>query len=279
MTSEMNNANDYAIAKALNSIAGQMILCVVMADVVGLPEDQDIKDLNRAYILLIDELQRLYDNNSALSEIKPEPIWKRFDVLKTSSWEINQYLEDADNDPGNAHIARVEKLCIIAGKDMPDYSPEQKKLVEHTESVIMNYLKMIEIVNKERLDKQNNDWQIPSYSLTYKPDGTILINNVLKLKKVHAGSTTERLLEQAVNSSGTLFKPDLGQTSRNLSTVLSSAGFTTTLRQLFFPTVSNSKGIVFRPTVTREQADDDNIITTELDLKLKELGAATEPKT
>jgi hypothetical protein len=60
--------------------------------------------------------------------------------------------------------------------------------------------------------------------------------------------------------------------------VLSSAGFTATLRDLFFPTVSKSKGIVFRDTVTRKQADDENIDTIELDLKLKELGASIEPK-
>jgi hypothetical protein len=258
MANELNNANDYAVAKALNVLAGQMILCVVMAEVVGLPEDHDIHDLNRAYILLIDELQKLYDHNPALSEIKPEPIWKRFDVLRTSSWDINRYLEDADNDAGNAHNARVEKLCIIAGKETPDYTPEA--------------------VNKAKLAKKENDWQITSYSLTYKPDGTILINNVYKLKKVHAGSTTERLLEQALNRPNELFHPDLGQTSRNLSTVLSSAGFTATLRDLFFPTVSKSKGIVFRDTVTRKQADDENIDTIELDLKLKELGASIEPK-
>lgn len=164
------------------------------------------------------------------------------------------------------------------GVDDPKYSPEQKKLVEATDKVLTNYLEMISAVNKERLAQKANDWQIPEYTLTYKLDGTILINDVLKLKRVHAGSTTERLLEQAVKRPHELFNPDLGQTARNLSTVLNSAGFTPVLRQLFFPTVSKTKGIVFRDTVTRKQADDENIDTTELDLKLKELDASTEPK-
>jgi hypothetical protein len=64
-----------------------------------------------------------------------------------------------------------------------------------------------------------------------------------------------------------------------LSTILNSAGFTSSIRQIFFPTVSKSKGIVFRNIVTRKQADDEKIDTTELDLKLKVLGAITEPKT
>jgi hypothetical protein len=274
----MNDSNDFAVAKALNALVGQMILCVVMADVVGLPEDHDIHDLNRAYVLLVDELQKLYDGNQTLADIKPEPIWKRFDVLKTSSWDISRFLEDADNDAGNAHIARVEKLCIIAGNETPQYSPKQKTLVNDVEETISKYTKIITAANKERLANKENDWQIPEYSLIYKPDGTILINDVLKLKKVHAGSTTERLLEQAVKRPHELFQPDLGQTSRNLSTVLSAAGFTSVLRQLFFPTVSKSKGIVFRNAITRKQADDENIDTAELDLNLKVLGAITEPK-
>jgi len=67
--------------------------------------------------------------------------------------------------------------------------------------------------------------------------------------------------------------PNLGQTSRSLSTVVSSTGVTPTLRQLFFPVVNSGKGIVFRPIVTREQADEDNINTATLDLELKNLGA------
>jgi len=275
----MTNNNDYAVAYSLNNCVLGIIAMIVMADIVGKPEDADIHELNRAYVLVTDELEKLYDRNPKLAAIKPEPIWKRFDVLKTSSWQINEYLEDPENDMGQAHNARVEKLMILVGKDTPDFTPEQKKLLGYADSIRIKYGKLIDVLNKERIAKKLTDWQIPDYKLTYKPDGTILINDVLKLKKAHAGSTTERLLEQALKSPNTLFQPNLGQTSRNLSTVINSAGFTPTLRELFFPTVSKSKGIVFRPTITRKQADTDKIDTTELDLKLKELGAVTEPKT
>jgi hypothetical protein len=219
----------------------------------------------------------VYDGNLTLSEIKPEPVWRRFDVLKTSSWDITQYLENPDNDAGNAHNARVEKLCIITGKGSPDYTPEQNQLLENTDKVLAPYLEMISSTNTEKLNKKYDNWHIPEYTLTYKPDGTIIVNEVLKLKKIHAGSTTERLLEQAIKNPNMLFKPDLGQTSRNLSTILNSAGFTKELRDLFFPTVSNSKGVVFRPIVTRDQAIIENINTIELDLKLRELGVTTQP--
>jgi hypothetical protein len=275
----MTNGNDYAVAKALNECVTGIIIMIFIAHVAGAPEDYEIKELNRAYILLVDELQKLYDRNPKLAAIKPEPIWQIFDVLKTSTWEIGAYLKEENNDYGNAHTARVEKLCILSDVDDPKYTPEQKKLVDYAEEITKKYGKMLDAtVLAEYRAKNENNWQIPEYILTYKPDGSILINDVLKLKKAHAGSTTERLLEQAVKHPGVLFKPDLGQTSRNLSTVLGSAGFTQELRDLFFPTVSKDKGIVFRPTITRKQADSDHIDTTMLDVMLKELGAITEPK-
>lgn len=279
VANQPTSSNDYAVAKALNEYLLKIIIIVIMAEAVEVTQGSEISEFNRAYILLTNELEKLYNRNSELAAIRPEPIWKRFPVLKTSTWEIvNEYLQDEDNDIGYAHIARVERLCILAGNDTPKYTPEQKEIADFAETARINYGKIIDAANKKKITKKENDWQIPEYTLTYKPDGTILINNVLKLKKAHAGSTTERLLEQAVKRPDELFKPDLGQTSRNLSTVLNSAGFTATLRQLFFPTVSKSKGIVFRSMITRQQADADKINTTELDLQLKALGAGTEPK-
>jgi len=277
-TSQPTNNEDFAVAHAFNDCVLGFIAMIEIESIVGEPEGDDFNELNRAYVLVVNELEKLYERNPKLSAIQPEPIWKRFDVLKTSAWDIEDFLHDPDNDMGQAHNARVEKLSIIAGKEESEFTTEQKKLLDYAESVRKKYGELLDVLSKEWQAKKQNDWQIPEYALAYKPDGSILINDVLKLKKAYAGSTTERLLEQAVKRPNELFKPDLGQTSRNLSTVLHSAGFTQELRELFFPTVSKSKGIVFRPTITREQADSDNINTLMLDLKLKELGAVTEPK-
>lgn len=273
------NNDDYIAAKILNNRILHIFHYIKVADEVGIIEGGEIDELNRVYILLVDELQRLYEQNPELAAIKPEPLWKRFDVLKTATWDITEYLENEDY--GQAHYARIDRLCILAGVEDAGLSPttRQYKLIESADAALNKYSQLLHDVNNKIREDIKTNVQIDEYSLIYKPDGTILINDVLKLKKVHAGSTTERLLEQAVKRPSELFKPDLGQTSRNLSTVLSGAGFTPALRQLFFPTVSKSKGVVFRPTVTREQADADNIDTAELDQKLKDLGAETEPKT
>jgi hypothetical protein len=270
-------SNDYAVAKQLNDYAMTIISAVVIADLHDLPEDFNIKELNRAYILLVNELQTLYSRNAELADIKPEPVWKQFDVLKILTWAINDYANDDDSDAGQAHNARVEKLCILSGKETPDYTPEQKKLIDDTSATVTKYLRAIGRADEQNKAQKESERYIAEYTLTIKPDGTVLINDVLKLKKTQAASTTTRLLEQAVKRPDVLFMPNIGQTSRNLSTILSSSGFTKELRMLFFPTISTSKGIVFRPIVTREQAELDGIDTTELDHKLKAAGAVTQP--
>ncbi len=270
-------ANDYIVARELNLLAIGMILNIYLSDSAGVLVSHEIEELNRAYVLLGKELQKLYKNNPELAAIKPEPIWKRFEVLKHSTKEIVSYISESD-DYGGGHLARVEKLCMLADVDTPTYTAEQQKIKDYFDEVLEEYFEKFDEAKKLKHIELENSWYIPEYTLTYKLDGSILVNDVLRLKKAHAGSTTERLLEQSIKTPNTLFRPDLGKTSRNLSTVLSSAGFTATLRDLFFPTVSASKGIVFRPTITREQADTDKIDTTRLDLELKVLGATTKPK-
>lgn len=270
-------ANDYAVARELNLLTMGIIMGIYLSDSAGVLVSHEIQELNRAYVLLGNELQKIYDNNPKLASIKPEPIWKRFDVLNHSTKEIVSYISESD-DYGGSHLARVEKLCILTDVDTPTYTPEQQKVKNYADEVLEEYFEKFDEAKKLKHIELENSWYIPEYTLTYKPDGSILVNDVLRLKKAHAGSTTERLLEQSIKTPNTLFKPDLGQTSRNLSTVLSGAGFTSTLRALFFPTVSASKGVIFRPTITREQADADKIDTTRLDLELKALGATTKPK-
>lgn len=276
MTRPADN-NDYAVAKVLNKHVAALIVMVIIADSFGLPENFELKEINKAYILLADELDKIYDRNPKLSAIIPEPIWKRFDVLESATWDINEHFEDPENNEMQAHIARIERLCIISGVETPDLSSKQQELIDYADVVRRKYGGLIQETRDANKLKEEDNWHIAEYALTYKPDGTLLVNDVLKLKKAHAGSITEKLLEQAQKSPYALFKPDLGQTSRNLSTVLSGAGITPTLRQLFFPVVSKSKGVLFRPIVTREQAGADNINTSELDVELKELNADIQP--
>lgn len=274
-TKKSSQANDYAVAKALNDLVNGIIILVYGGNGVDFIKDDDITELNRAYILLTRELEIIYSRNTELQSLKPEPIWKRFDVIKGSAEAIVDYVND-NEDHGYDHNLRVEKLCIIAGVEKPDYTATQQELVDSTNAATADYVKNIKVAWESQKSSAKPSpqygWEIFEYSLTYKPDGTILVNQALKLKKVHAGSITEKLLEQAIKNPNKKFSPELGKTSRNISTIISSAGFTPVLRDLFFPTVSGD-AIVFRPYVTKLQADLERIDRTELDQRLYKSGA------
>lgn len=268
-----DSSSDYAVARVLNTVLLSIASSVRAAEEMDLPEDYEIGELNRVYVLLVHELEKLYSHNVQLTEIKPEPFWKRFDVLKSQSWKILDYLDEPVNDKGQAHILKLDKLCIIANSETPELSPEQIELIEHVLEVVQKYRQMIDDVRLDKNAKLEDSWYVPKYWVDYKPDGTILVNDVLKLKKTHIDSTIDQLLEQSFKNQNTLFSPELPQTARNLSTVLSSAGFTPTLRQLFFPTISKSKGVLFRPAVSSVQANKERIDTSTFDLILRALDA------
>jgi len=278
-TKPPTDSNDYAVARALNDCVMQIFSIVGFYQIIGPLKEFNPVELNRMYILLVAELEDIYNRNPKLAEIKPEPTWKQFEIIKNSMYAVQKYLEAHDN--GREHRDAVDKICILSGEEAPEYTPKQRKLIDDTGIIAEKYYGLTFDAVKEIAAKNSDKkkalparfWYIPEYTIIYKLDGTILINNALKLKKIHAGSTTERLLEQAIKNPGALFKPNLGATSRNLSTVLSAAGFTPTMRALFFPIVNEGKGIVFRPEVTRDKALADKIDTFKLDMELAEAGA------
>lgn len=270
-------ASNYIIAKELNERIASIISAVASAyqeHGFGASE-AETDQLNKYYILIAHELEQLYSRNDELKNIEVTPAWKYISIIEGDEWQINQYVYQEHNDAGYQHIAQVKKLCIIAGAVEPLKSPkflQQLKLIEEADKAISDYRDKIDtITNKKKADSK--DWFIPVYRLTYNLDGSILINDVLKLKSAHAGSASDKLMEQAIKNDGVVFTPDIGKTARNISTILSSKGFSGTLRQLFFPKVSNDKGVLFRSTITRETADKERIDTMEFDLKLEKLGA------
>src|SRR3546814_584958 len=114
-TNKVSKANDYAVAKAMNAEVYNTFLIVSMGDTYGVSEYHEIPDLNRAYILMVNELEKIYARNPELQAIRPEPIWSRFDMLKNRTEEMPEYI--LDGSWMLVHNAGVEKLCIINSVD------------------------------------------------------------------------------------------------------------------------------------------------------------------
>ena len=259
-------ANDFAVAKALNERVTTIFDMLARNNTRSL----DITAINRSYVLLVNSLKKIYVRNDELSAIEQKPIWEYFDIIEGCEYEISEYTNNWNNDTGQGHIARVNKLCIVSGKEKPDYTPEIRQIVDDADKAITSFQTILE----ENEPEQDSDWSIPEYYLTYKDDGTILINGVLKLKKTQAGQASDMIMSQSLAKDGQEipFKPNLS-TSRPLTTIIGDMGFDKTLRAIFFPTISKDKGLVFRSRITRDEADAQHIDTKQLDRKLKGLKA------
>ncbi len=268
LSERRDTANDFALAYYLNERA--IGLFSLIADNNNTP---DVNDINRSYILIVEQLKRLYARNPELEAIQDHICWKGFDHLDYIRNEIWGYTNDTDGDYGQSHNAKVNRLCIVNGKQIPDIAPDIKKVVD--EAIANGQAFFAELEDDEPV---NRSWFIPEYNLVYKIDGSIVINEVLTVKKTQSGLASDRLMTQAIANEGEQFKPDFGKKySRNLTTTLSGMGFkkNEALQQLFFPTATND-GIVFRSHIGRIKADAERINTRKLDAQLQKLGAKTE---
>lgn len=270
MSEQRDVANDYALAHYLNERA--ITLFSLAVDSKNPP---DTDGINRSYILITDLVKKLYARNKELSAIQRHICWQAFDQIGYLD-DIWQYTDDARGDYGQSHNADVKRLCIVNGKEKPDIAPDVQKILDEAGKNVDAFI--AELEDDGPAPDTSRNWFIEQYSLEHKPDGTILVNGVYKLKKTQAGSAPERLMEQVVKQQNTLFKPDLGQTTRNISTIISSMGFDKTLRAIFFPTVNQSKGVIFRQVVGSSTISAERIDTFKLDTILQKHGATVAQK-
>ena len=269
LSEQRDKANDFAVAHYLNERA--IALFSLVANNNNTP---DTTAINRSYILITDTLKRLYARNPELQGINMHICWQAFDRLEYIHNELWEYTNDSNNDYGQSHNAQVNRLCIINGKEKPDIAPDIKKILDEANRNVNAFIDELEDEDEPEVFDGK---YIPAYTVSYKDDGTLLVNDVLKLKKLQAGQASDMIMSQSFQHDGQPepFKPTIA-TKRQLTTIIGEMGFDKTLRAIFFPTISKDKGIVFRSRVTRIKADAQHIDTKQLDKKLKQLGAVTE---
>lgn len=261
MADNTTNANDYALALYLNKRVSAIFAMV--ADHKGdLP---DLTQLNKSYVLMVSELEKLYGRHAELSSITENICWRKFDTIDAiEPYELFEYSDDYINH-STQHISQVNKLCLQMGQLEPLLPASLKKIVAEAKANVIAF---------------SNDWLIPEYTFEISDDGSLLVNGllgVMDVKKVQAGSATEMLLTQAKAKPNELFKPDLKGHSlgRGLRTSLKEVGFRGATEKLFMPVMDNQRGVMFRPTISRAQARKEHIPLGELDEQLKSLGAKT----
>lgn len=130
MRQNNDSANDYALAKILNDRVIKIFTLVV--DHTSTP---DITAVNRSYVLLVNELKQIYARQPELQKVGMSICWKVLDNLEQIHETAIEYTMFA-NDYGQEHNSGVSRLCIIAGKDKPDLTPQIQKLLKETDNNI-----------------------------------------------------------------------------------------------------------------------------------------------
>ncbi|MDQ5885654.1 MAG: hypothetical protein QG628_51, partial [Patescibacteria group bacterium] len=130
--SENTTANDYALAKILNERVLKIYTMVI--DHSNTP---DISSVNRSYILLIDELKRIYDRQPELKKLGGSICWRVLDNLEQAHEFVPAIeFEHSGGDYGEAHNSSVSRLCIMADIDQPELTPQIKELIEEADKNI-----------------------------------------------------------------------------------------------------------------------------------------------
>ena len=262
MSEQKSNANDYALAKHLNERIVSMFALVADNFNNDLP---DLTDINRSYVLLVNEVKKLYERNPELSSIKDNICWRTFSTIDAiDPYDLHEYSDDYKNH-GIQHISKVNALAVEAHKEKPEITTELQKILDEAKINVTEFA---------------NNWLIPEYTFEITGAGVLLVNGiegVMKVHKVQASSTLDEILNEAKYKPNEIFKPTLKEhkLKRGLRTALAEVGFTGAIEKLFMPVMDNKRGIKFRPRITRIEANKEKIELTALDEKLKSLGAET----
>jgi hypothetical protein len=149
--------NDFALAKYLN----ERVLTIFLL-AIDQQNNADITAINKSYILMVNELRKLYARNTELTKISEPICWQEYDRVEYIHDSLWDYRDRVNNDFGNGHNAQVNRLCIINNKEMPSFNPELKKIVSEANKNVTAYLAELE----EDKPQVNDGRFIPDYTLT-----------------------------------------------------------------------------------------------------------------
>lgn len=279
---DLDKTNDYIVAQYLNERADTMVSLVYDAikQRYSGSARPDITKLNKAYVLIVEELKTLTARSPELQAIDAQAIWQHFDTLKGYDADIYTYYEPfSQSEDIDVYTNKLDRLCIISNAKQPQYTKTQERLIADADEAIRIYRNSIKKA-QELNEDANRTWFIPEYTFTVTADGKLLVNGIegiMKVKSVRASSLPDMVLSQAKDRPNELFMPDIrGHRQSRMRTSLIETGFTDTIQKLFMPTMDNRKGVFFRPKVSHDTAEAEKIDTKNLDRILKDAGAETE---
>ena len=158
MSENIDNGNDYALARLLNE--REIHMFSLLDTLNDLP---DYSALNRSYVLLREELIQLYDRQPELQNVGGSICWRVMPNIELFHENIGEYKSIAFDyansgaDYGEEHNAGITTLCIKAGISKPVIPPRIQKLLSEADSNIKAF--------QYELDKMNAKLSIEGFSI------------------------------------------------------------------------------------------------------------------
>ena len=158
MSENTDPANDYALAKLLNE--REIHMFYLLDTLKDLP---DLSALNSSYVLLREELIKIYDRQPELQNVRGSICWRVMPNIELFHENIGEYktiaFEYANSgaDYGEEHNADVTTLCIKAGISKPVIPPRIQELLSEADSNIKAF--------QYELDKINAKLSIEGFSI------------------------------------------------------------------------------------------------------------------
>lgn len=158
MSENTDNANDYALAKLLNEY--EISIFSLLADHGNLP---DTTDVNRSYVLLAEELKKIYAGQPELKKVGQPICWQVMSNLELFHENIGEYKTlaweyvNSGADYGQEHNASVITLCIKSNASKPVVPPKINQLLSEAEINIKAF--------QYELDKMNAKLLIDGFTI------------------------------------------------------------------------------------------------------------------
>jgi hypothetical protein len=178
MSENTDNANDYALAKLLNEC--EIKIFCLLADHGNLP---DTTDVNRSYVLLAEELKKIYARQTELKKVGQPICWQVMSNLELFHENIGEYKTlaweyvNSGADYGQEHNASVITLCIKSNASKPEVPPEINQLLSEAENNINAF--------QYELDKMHATLSFESYDTPVITIG----NTSYRLRSMRYGKT------------------------------------------------------------------------------------------
>lgn len=241
----MNNLNNIVIANVLNRSLYQLTEATLALG-------RTTYTAEKQYLLMVEELQAIYSQDSFLSNIKPRPLFHSYETLTVNNPSMRKSWQKLTQDT-EQHLAKIEQE-LSKHKYRYDSNEKINRLVEDSENA---YLDMLAEMSEPTSE---NDI---AYIMRYTLAGVLTLNNFV-IARPRLDSPADIALQEAFKTPNTSVSA-----KGNLSKFKHDIPLPIELKNLLFRVSAGRFKVI--PYISQANLDEHHISRGEIDLILEKL--------